>query len=135
MLRFLYTICDLISGLLAIASPVAIFHWLFKLTGVKAMVPVIILLNPVFEPLDTLLNFFIQLPVLHYNGPTVPTTRGGLACLMTLGFFIFSFSSEYLKTAEQCLDVAHQANLQKRRLKQLKSGQQHLQKQITTDRK
>ncbi|HEY9746741.1 MAG TPA: hypothetical protein V6C99_11045 [Oculatellaceae cyanobacterium] len=135
MLRFLYTICDLIAGVMAIASPVAIFHWLAKITGIKAAAAVISVLDPVFEPMNVTLNLIVQMPVLHYNGQNIPTTQGVVACLLTVGFFIFNFCSEYLKTTEQRLDVEQQARLQRRRLQQLKVEQQQFAKQVTGNRK
>jgi hypothetical protein len=131
MLRFLYTISDLLAGMLAISSPVAIFHWLVKVTNITAAEPYAAILNPIFEPLNDTLNTIIQLPILHYNGHDIPTTQGALACLMTAGFFLFNFCSEYLKAAEQRLDVEKQAFIQRRRLQQLKTEQQHFQKQVT----
>lgn len=135
MLRFLYILCDWIAGVLAITSPIAVFHWLAKLTDIKQIQPYANMLDPIFGPLNQLFSVFIQAPVLHYNGQTIPTTQGIVAAIMTLGFFIFNICSEYLKATEQRLDVATQAFTQRRRLQQLKSEQKNLQQQMTGNRK
>jgi hypothetical protein len=135
MLRFLATVCDLLAGLLAIASPVAIFHWLVKVTGITAAAAAATMLDPVFEPLNATLNTLVQLPVLHYNGNNIPITQGVLACVMTGGFFVFNFCSESLKATEQRLDVEKQAFIQRRRLQQMKAEQKQQQKQVTSNKK
>lgn len=135
MLRFLYTISDLLSAILAIASPVAIFHWLIKVTNITAAQPFVAILDPVFVPLNSTLDTIAQMPVLHYNGHDIPTTQGLFSCLMTIGFFVFNFTSEYLKAAEQRLEVEKQAFIQRRRLQQMKTEKQQVQKQIAGSRK
>jgi hypothetical protein len=135
MFRFLYTMCDLISAVCAIISPVAIFHWLFKIMNFNAIAAQVNLLNPVFDPLNAFVEFFVKMPPLNYGGHAYSTTQGLLACLMTGGFFAFNFFSESLKATEQRLDVHQQAEVQKRRLQKLQNEQTKVQKTITTNRR
>ena len=135
MLRILYIFCDLLSSVLAIGSPVAVLHWLLKVTGIAGTASLVAALDPLFGPLNETLELVVHFPVLHYGGQTIPITQGVLACLMTIGFLGLNVCSEYLKAVEQRLDVARQASVHKRRLQQIKTEQKQLQKQVIGNRK
>lgn len=135
MFRFLYTMSDLMSAVCAIISPIAIFHWLLRIVNIQALASAVNVLNPVFDPLSALLELFVKLPPIHYGGHEYSTTQGLLACLMTAGFFVFNFISESLKASEQRMDVARQADIQKRRLQKLKSEENKVNKDVTTNRR
>lgn len=132
MLRFIYTICDLFAGVFAIVSPVIIFHWLLRVAQPPGVDTVVNTLNPVFDPLNALLEFFIKAPALQWDGHSYSTTQGVLACILTIGFFLFNFMSETLKAAEQRLDVNRQASLQQQQFQKLKAETNKKHKQIST---
>ncbi len=135
MFRFLYTMSDLLSAVCAIISPVAIFHWLLRIVNIQALASAVNTLNPVFDPLNALVELLVKTPPLSYGGHEYSTTQGLLACLMTGGFFVFNLISESLKANEQRMDVAKQAEIQRRRLQKLKSEETKVQKDITTNRR
>ncbi len=135
MLRFLYTVCDLLAGLFAIVSPVAIMHWLAKVVRLVGTASFVEALNPVFDPINAILEIFIKSPPLMFQGEPIPTTQGVLAVLLTVSFFVFNFLSETLKAAEQRLDVTKQSLQQKHRLHQLKAEHQKQQKKASTNRR
>lgn len=135
MLRFLYTICDLLSGLFAVLSPVAILHWLAKATNMAPAAPFIAMLDPFFAPLDATLELIAKPPPIIFNGQTITTTQGALAILLTLGFFLLHFCSEWLKATEQKIDVTKQAMQQRIRLQQLKSEETKRQVRSTSNKR
>lgn len=135
MLRYFYTLCELVSAVCAIISPVAIFHWLLRIINFQGVASFVNSLNPVFDPLNALLEFFIKTPPLSYDGHQYSTTQGVLACVMTAGFFLFNFIAESLKATEQRMDVSKQAAQQNRRLQKLRAEQDKKQKNVTTNRR
>lgn len=135
MLRYFSTLCDLISTVCALVSPVAIFHWLFKVVDVPALRGFVNSMDPVFLPLDSLLEVLIKLPAITYGGHAINTTQGFLACILTCFFFLFNFLAETLKVGEQRLNVQIDANLQRRRLQKLREEQQQKEKTLPLDLK
>lgn len=135
MLRFLYTLCEILAWTCALASPVAVIHWLAKITKVPMVEGLISALDRVFLPLNALLDGIIKSPPLQYDGNQYDTTQGLLAIILTLGFFALTFISESLKTSEQQLDVSHHAREQKIRLRKLKEEQDQRQQQSVSNRR
>lgn len=135
MLRFLYTVCDWLAGILAITSPITIFHWLFKVAGVAAAASFVSFLDPFFTPLNQSLDLFLHQPQLTYEGRQIPLTQGILACLMTIGFFAFHTAAQICRTMEEKLQVSRQAFVENRRLQKLEKEQKSRQKQIVTNRR
>lgn len=124
MLRYLYTLCDLLSSACALLSPVVIFHWLFKAVDLAPLRSVITIGDSVFVPLDGLIEMFIKLPPIIYAGHNVPTTQALLACILTGFFFLFNFLSETFKVSEQRFNIQVDATIQRRRLQKLRDEQQ-----------
>jgi len=135
MLRFMYTVLDWLAGICAVASPVAIAHWLIGITKPGPLGEYFKILDPVFNPLNAILDVAFKSPSLMYQGAPVPLTEGILAIILTVLFFIFHAVAEALKTAEQKLDVGKQALIQRHRLKQLENSSRKQEKQITTNRR
>lgn len=119
MFRFLSIICDGVAAICAILSPVAILHWLLKITALPATSSLVMALNSVFNPLDTMLASWIHTPPLMVNAQPVSTTQALLALGFTLGFFSLHSAAEMLKSSEQRLDVRRQTRQQQQRLTQL----------------
>ncbi len=134
MLRFLYTVLDIIATVCAVISPVAIVHWLLKSIQLALLGPFIEALDPVFSPLNLLLEVFIQLPNLQFMDQSVPLTQGALGILFTLGFFIFNFASNSLRVADQKLTVAHDLKMEQRRMAKILKEQERVQRKISTNR-
>lgn len=124
MLRYIYTLCDLLSSACALLSPVIVFHWLFKVVDLAPLRSVITMGDSVCVPLDSLLEMFIKLPPITYAGHVVPTTQALLAVILTCFFFLFNFLSETFKVSEQRLNVQVDATIQRRRLQKLREEQQ-----------
>jgi hypothetical protein len=133
MFRFLYTLCDLLAAVSAIISPVAIFHWLGKIVNVPAVKSMLTPLNPVFDPMNTMVELFIKTPPITYEGHSYSTTQGVLACILTAAFFLFNFLSETLKATEQRLDVSRQSLQQKQRLQKIRDEHLSQQKKVLTN--
>lgn len=131
MLRFLYTVCDLFAGFCAIVSPIAIIHWLMRVIKAPGTEALVAPLNPVFDPLNAILEFFVKVPPLTFQGEPIPTTQGVLACILTMGFFLFNFIAESLKATEQRMDLNRQAHQQKSRLQKIENEQQKKHKHIS----
>ena len=123
MFRYIYTICDLIATVFALLSPVAVMHWLLKVTEISALQGFVRVLDPLFVPMDGVLELFIQLPHLNYNGHSYATTQGLLACLLTVLFFVFNFLAETARVWEQRVNVQVHAAIQRRRLQKLRDEQ------------
>ncbi len=126
MIRFLYTLCDIIAGICAVVSPIAIFHWLLKAMNIAALKVIVDPLSGFFNPFNSLLDFFIDAPVIKYQGHSVSTIQGVFAILLTIAFFVFHFIAETLKATEQRVEVNTQVHQQRRRLQQLKAEQQRM---------
>lgn len=60
MLRFIYIICDVLATICAIASPIAIIQWLLKACGLAAKLPLVNALDPLFMPLNSIVDFFLH---------------------------------------------------------------------------
>ena len=127
MLRYLFTMCDILSSLCALVSPVVIFHWLFKVLNLPPLQGIISSLDPIFLPLESILELFIKLPSLNFGGHAYSTTPGLLAVLLTCAFFFFNFLSETLKVAEQRMNV--QVDAQKQRMRMQKMREEQLRKE------
>lgn len=123
MIRYLYTLCDMLSSICALISPVVIFHWLLKVVNFAPLMGVVSSLDPVFNPIESLLEFFIKLPSLNFSGHAYSTTPGLLAAILTGAFFLFNFLSETLKVSEQRMKVQVDAQMQRRRLQKLRDEQ------------
>ncbi len=137
MLRFLYISCDILAAVFAVISPVAIFHWLMRITlsDSALLAPYMAPVNGFFDPLNAVVDMVFHAPPLSYNGQLIPTTQGVLACLLTASFFLLNFLSEYLKTTEQRFDVDRQAQIQRQRLQQLKRQQSQSNQKVVSNRR
>lgn len=135
MLRYIYTLCELLSAVCAIISPVAIFHWLLRIINFQGVASLVNMLNPVFDPLNAIVEFVVKAPPLSYGGHQYSTTQGVLACVMTGAFFLFNFVAESLKASEQRMEVSRQAEQQRKRLQKLRDDQSKKQKFVTTNRR
>jgi hypothetical protein len=135
MFRVLYTLCDVLAAVSAIISPVAIFHWLLRIVHVPAAMAAVDKLNPLFDPLNALVESVVKAPPLQYAGHAYSTTQGVLACLFTVLFFVLNFASESLKASEQRMDVSRQSDQQRRRLQKLREEHQTSQKQTAQNSK
>jgi hypothetical protein len=135
MLRYLHTLCDLLSSVCALVSPVIIFHWLMKVADIAALRGVLASLDPVFLPLNSVLEVFIKLPNLTFNGHTYSTLPCLLAILLTCAFFLFNFLSETIKVTEQRMSVEVNAQMQRQRLKKLQADQQRKEQALPQEMK
>jgi hypothetical protein len=135
MLRYLTTICDVISSICALVSPVAIFHWLFKMVDLAPLRGFVSSLDGLFMPLNAVLELFIKLPHLHYGGHSYATTQGLLALMLAGVFFLFGFFSETLKVGEQRLKLQVDVGIQRRRLQKIREEQQQMEKKLPQDLK
>jgi hypothetical protein len=131
MLRFFYTVCDALAAVCAILSPVAILHWLLKITALPAAVPIVTALDPVFNPMNMMLASLIPTPPLMLNAQPVSTTQALLALGFTLGFFGLHSAAEILKSAEQRSDVRRQTREQQQRLAQIHRQESREQTRLT----
>ncbi len=89
MLRFVATIMDLISGLLAILAPIALIHWVVGALHIDAISGLVGIFDLFFNPFNDVLKFLIpfNLPTLSFKGNDVTLYQPILAFIITLCFF------------------------------------------------
>ncbi len=135
MFRYFYTICDILATIFALLSPVAVMHWLLKVTEVAPLQGFVRTLDPLFTPLNSFVELFINVPHLTFNGHSYSTTQGVLACLLTVLFFVFNFAAETLRVWEQRMNVQVHAAIQRRRLQKLRDEHNKREESLPKDLK
>lgn len=135
MLRTLYIICDILAAVFAIISPVAIFHWLLRAVNLPLIGPYLEPLNNFFNPFNGLMTLLFHPPAIQYNDQNIATEQGVFACMLTGGFFLLTYVSEYLKTTEQQQEVSYHAEIQRQRLRKLKDEQVRTHRKVVTSRR
>lgn len=134
MLRFLSFVCELLAGLCALISPVAVFHWLLQILNIAEIAKQVSLLNPFFDPMNAVVELFIKTPPLNYGGQEFSTTQGVLACMMTGAFFLLNACAETLKSGDEQLSVRTQEHRRNKQIRKIRTAELKSQQQTVTRR-
>ncbi|MDX2085197.1 MAG: hypothetical protein SFZ03_07405 [Candidatus Melainabacteria bacterium] len=130
-IRYCYSVCDVLGTLCAVLSPVAVVHWLLEAVGVKSLGFLAVL----FAPLNWIINALHPMPTITFQGTHIPMTQGVTAIVLTVLFFLLAALSQYLKAAEQQMDMAQQNLKETYRQRQRERAEAQVRERLVSNRR
>jgi hypothetical protein len=134
MLRPTIILLETAATCVALLSPIALFHWLIKVTRIPGLDFIVNPLSALFDPFNKTLEALFHLPTMTYQGQAFPITQGIVGILLTVCFFGLSYLAAVMKQTEEKMKVAleaqYQSNLARQRLAAQKKEQIHLVKDM-----
>ncbi|MEM0952166.1 MAG: hypothetical protein AAGI66_08510, partial [Cyanobacteria bacterium P01_H01_bin.74] len=120
MNKFYALLFEVLAIVMALASPIVVIHWLLSIINIRFFKPLVAALQPTVEPFNIIFQSLIQLPPIQYNNAQYPTTQGGVAVVLLIGFMACSFFAELFKSRVQAEAIKKSQQVKKARLAKIK---------------